>query len=87
MIIKKYKKNANFFYSLKKFAGKVSKVSETMDFLCMPMKHVSQMVPGEIEVHQVFALNQQMLHHLIIKYADTRNVFGFPFRIKSGSLY
>ena len=56
-------------------------------FLCMPMIHVSQVVPGEIEVHQVFALNQQMLHHLIIKYADTRNVFGFPFRIKSGSLY
>ena len=51
------------------------------------MIHVSQVVPGEIEVHQVFALNQQMLHHLIIKYADTRNVFGFPFRIKSGSLY
>ena len=53
----------------------------------MPMIHISQVVPGEIEVHQVFALNQQMLHHLIIKYADTRNVFGFPFRIKSGSLY
>ena len=47
----------------------------------MPMIHVSQVVPGEIEVHQVFALNQQMLHHLIIKYADTRNVFGFPLEL------
>ena len=44
----------------------------------MPMIHISQVVPGEIEVHQVFALNQQMLHHLIIKYADTRECVWFP---------